>query len=485
MIVSGERVITDGIEVVTQARAVRYLELHDGGKLSATERSEIVGAVWGVGGAMHIRPGRAFAQMLHETANFTFPGQVSITKRNPAGIGATNDGAPGLQYPSWSAGILGYYVHLAAWLGGPNVAPWIAPYYNTSVDPRIPLVTQARAQSGPVITWADLGGRWAVPGDGYGAAIDRQYTALVATPEGAAMQLFADTLMELTPGSNRPGGRLLDFHAFVVHETDNEDVGAGVVNTYNFLMGTYNAGKRPQECFHFNTDGISGGHSAQFLPSGPLDAEPCWAIGDGQDQPTDESNHTVSGEICVNKDGDYNVAVLGMAKIVAKVLHAYGKTVIKDVTVRQHGSYWSPQNPQVHQGCPKHLKAGDWGSPRWTWDRFIAAVQTAYDAQAGAGKVIDVIGTGVTPPPATDTISKALTAWYASNTTAVQGDLSNPVYYECDVLFSGLYPTLQGWQRAIRGEFVMAWYHPDGSISCVHPSDKIAIETNPAWFKRR
>lgn len=478
--VSTERVITDGIDALTPEQAIRYLDLHNQGKLTTAEKEEIVSTIWSVGTKLGIRPGRVFAQMCHETADFTFPNQVRIARHNPAGIGATNNGAAGVQYPSWSAGIMGYYVHLAAWLGGPAVVGGIAPYYNTQVDPRVHIVEQVRAVKGPVVTWADLGGRWAVPGVGYGDAIDRKYAAILATAAETrtTMQLYAETLSELTPGSNRPGGRLLSFDAFVVHETDNENVGAGAINTYNYLMGTYNNGNRPLASFHFCTDGIAGGHSLQFLPSGPRDAEPCWAIGDGQNEADDASNHTVSGEICVNKDGNYNIAVGKMVTIVANVLRAHGKQPIKDVTIRQHGSYWSVRNPAVHQGCPKHLKAGDWGNPRITWDGFCNMVKAEYD-KGTAGKV------PIPPKVGTDPISQALTSWYMSNTPAVQGDLSPNSYRECDVYFGGLYPTLQGWQRAIRGEFVMAWYHPDGAISCVHPADKIAIETNPEWFRLR
>ncbi len=328
------------------------------------------------------------AQSIIETNSYAFGNQVKASQKNPAGLGATNDGAAGGGWPTWTAGIRAQMIHILAW----------ADDRRGDGDYRITAVRGAIKDKGAATSWKSLGGRWAVPGLSYGDSIERIWQAIVAeTGGGTTMQQFARTIMELKPGSNRPGGRLLDFDAFVVHETDNERPATGVGNTHDYLAGTYNGGTRPDASFHFCTDGLAGGHSAQFLPSGPQDGEPCWAIGDGQDQSDDASNRTVSGEICVNRDGDYGTACTLMAEIVAKVLRAHGKTVIKDVTVRQHGSYWSARNPTVHRGCPKHLKAGDWG---WTWDRFVGAVQAAYDAQGGIVAKQDigaVIGEAVKP----------------------------------------------------------------------------------------
>lgn len=341
--------------------------------LSYDECRSVVASYWASGTTYAIAPDAALAQSILETDAYTFGGQVNAAQHNVAGLGATNDGASGGGWPTWAAGIAAQFVHLLAWCGDRR----------GDADYRIAAVRGELAKQGKATTWRSLGGRWAVPGTTYGDGIEQHWQGIVASKGATPMQQFADTVMELTPGSNRPGDRLVAFDAFVVHETDNENTGAGVMNTWNYLMGTYNGGVRPQASFNFCTDGIGVGHSAQFLPAGPNDAEACWAIGDGQDSPSDASNRTVSGEICVNKDGDYNLACTLMTRIVARVLHAHGKPVVKDVTVRQHGSYYSAANPQVHRGCPKHLKAGDWG---WTWDRFVAAVQAEY-TKLGGGAV--------------------------------------------------------------------------------------------------
>lgn len=91
----------------------------------------------------------------------------------------------------------------------------------------------------------------------------------------------------------------------------------------------------------------------------------------------------------------------------------------------------------------------------------------------------------ITPPiPHPDPISQALVSWYMTNSKAAQGSLDNKTFYECDVNFSSIYPELQGWQRAIRGEFLFAWFHPDGEISCVHPEDIVELDETGMVRKR-
>ena len=62
--------------------------------------------------------------------------------------------------------------------------PAIGADYTTAIDPRIPLVEQARAAEGAVTTWRSLGGRWAVPGTRYGEGIERHWQAMRAESAG-------------------------------------------------------------------------------------------------------------------------------------------------------------------------------------------------------------------------------------------------------------------------------------------------------------
>ncbi len=154
--------------------------------LTGEEASEIVNAFVHWGGLVGIRWDVAFAQSTHETNRYRFGNQVAIGQRNPAGIGATNDGAAGLTFPTWRAGIAAYFIHLLAWCDRLDLARLIVADPQ-SLDPRVPLVAQVRATKGKATSWASLGGRWAVPGVGYGEAIARHHSAILATGQESTM----------------------------------------------------------------------------------------------------------------------------------------------------------------------------------------------------------------------------------------------------------------------------------------------------------
>ncbi|HEY8599124.1 MAG TPA: N-acetylmuramoyl-L-alanine amidase [Thermomicrobiales bacterium] len=147
--------------------------------LSSAELAEIVDSFIGRGAYYGIAADAAFAQSIHETAAYTFGGQVSKWQHNPAGLGATNDGAAGGGWATWAAGIDAYYIHLLAWCGDPRGAK----------DYRIAAVRQEAAKKGYATTWRSLGGRWAVPGLTYGDAIEQMWQEILQEPGGATMGL--------------------------------------------------------------------------------------------------------------------------------------------------------------------------------------------------------------------------------------------------------------------------------------------------------
>ncbi len=209
--------ILGGAATVSGAQARSYLLRQPERKLTEQGAREVVDAFWEFGERLGIRPDMALAQACHETNVFRFGGQVPFASFNVAGIGATNDGAAGLTFPTWRDGIRAYYVHLVAWLGGPAVVPAIGADYTTAIDPRIPLVERVRARKGPVTTWRSLGGRWAVPGTEYGAGLERHWQAIFAQPQEGSMtveQRFLaalgarDMRQELPRNPAHPYGRL-------------------------------------------------------------------------------------------------------------------------------------------------------------------------------------------------------------------------------------------------------------------------------------
>lgn len=181
---------------------------------------------------------------------------------------------------------------------------------------------------------------------------------------------FAEDVQLIPVGNSRPGIPLTGFHAFVVHETDNESPSAGAQMHHDWLVST-----GPDASFHFVSDADT---SIQLLPLNELG----YHIGDGADEPnTDESYFTVAGEICVNSREGFHSACRRMARIAAAVLTHHNMPVNSD-TLRTHGSYWSQRNPSVHRGCPRHLKAGDWGLG---WSEFRDMVVEEQSKLSGTG----------------------------------------------------------------------------------------------------
>jgi hypothetical protein len=111
-----------------------------------------------------------WAQMLVETGFGRYGGSVLPGQNNYAGIGATGGGVPGQSFPNAEAGVKAHVAHMAAYVYTQDVAAWT----NTAVDPRYGAVNPR----GVARVLSDLDGRWAVPGTGYGASIERHVAAI-------------------------------------------------------------------------------------------------------------------------------------------------------------------------------------------------------------------------------------------------------------------------------------------------------------------
>ncbi len=116
-------------------------------------------------GQVGLRADVLWSQMLHETGFGKYGGDVSASQNNFAGIGAIGGGAEGHGFPTAEAGVKAHIAHMVAYVYPSNVASWT----NASTDPRYDAVSPR----GVAQVLADLDGRWAVPGIGYGQAIER------------------------------------------------------------------------------------------------------------------------------------------------------------------------------------------------------------------------------------------------------------------------------------------------------------------------
>lgn len=155
--------IIGGMAHATREQGRRYLRaenrrvaaLRGVPPLANDEVDDIIDAYWTNRVSYEIAADAALAQALVETASFTFGNQVAATQHNPAGLGATNDGAAGGGWPTWFAGVAAQFIHLCAWCGDVRGAR----------DYRLAAVKRESTVKGYATTWRSLGGRWAVKDD--------------------------------------------------------------------------------------------------------------------------------------------------------------------------------------------------------------------------------------------------------------------------------------------------------------------------------
>lgn len=163
--------------------------------LAAAEIATICAAYWRIGARYGIDPAPALSQSVHETAAYTFGGQVNAVQHNPAGLGATNDGAAGGGWSDWPHGIEAHYIHLLAWANDPR----------GDGDYRFDAVRAAIAKQGKATSWRSLGGRWAVPGVGYGSAIEAIWAAIIAEKGGIVAPEIVQKLTSVNYWQGRNG----------------------------------------------------------------------------------------------------------------------------------------------------------------------------------------------------------------------------------------------------------------------------------------
>jgi hypothetical protein len=159
------QVILNGPQVDTAVLRA-WLDAHAPAQ-SAAIRDEIACAFTAYGRLSKIGNLLPFAQAIHETGNFSSARWVQAF--NPAGLGATNDGAWGSTFASPSEGIVAQFGHLLAYAAKDSQLN-VPQRLMVQFDPRLDPLTK-RQWRGIAPRWIDLNGRWAYPGDGYGQKI--------------------------------------------------------------------------------------------------------------------------------------------------------------------------------------------------------------------------------------------------------------------------------------------------------------------------
>ena len=146
--------------------------------------------------------------------------------------------------------------------------------------------------------------------------------------------------------------------SITIHETANTNSGADAEAHADLQSG----GNSRDASWHYSVDDHSAYQSFE-------DDIQCWHAGDGQGN---GNLHSISIEICVNKDGNFQQAVENAASLTSDLLKKYG---LHTGNVVQHNK-WSGKN------CPTYLRNGSKGID---WNDFIALVKEG--------------GSGSTTPP--------------------------------------------------------------------------------------
>jgi hypothetical protein len=141
-------------QCVTPDRLMHYLTERNS-KLDARYRG-IADLYKQHGEALGIRWDYAFFQMLLETNNLTFTGDVRARQNNFAGIGATGGGVKGESFADVSTGVLAQMQHLLAYAGERVVAP-VATRTRENQDDIIKISQSLRRP----VRFSDLTNRWA------------------------------------------------------------------------------------------------------------------------------------------------------------------------------------------------------------------------------------------------------------------------------------------------------------------------------------
>jgi hypothetical protein len=159
-----------GVWAGTAAELSRYLLRNEPAPRFTVPTETLAGYYVKYAAEVGLRADVLWAQMLHETGFGAYGGSVSPGQNNYAGIGATGGGVPGITFATAEAGVMAHVAHMVAYVFTENRATWV----NSITDPRYDMVSPR----GAARVVSDLDGRWAVPGDGYGVAIEKHVRAI-------------------------------------------------------------------------------------------------------------------------------------------------------------------------------------------------------------------------------------------------------------------------------------------------------------------
>jgi len=129
-----------------------------------------------------------------------------------------------------------------------------------------------------------------------------------------------------------------------IHDTDNSNYGAGAINHYNF----FNGGNRGSSADYF----IDDKNIVQVVE----DTNCSWAVGDGEGKYGITNRNSVSIEICINPESNYDIAVNYTLELTRLLMNKYG--ISEKKVVRHYDA--------SRKICPKSMSANGWAK----WNEF-------------------------------------------------------------------------------------------------------------------
>lgn len=515
MAVAGERIISNSPGVGTPEQAVLYVYEYPNVKIGLAEIIGIVARTWGIGLSVGIRPDEAFAMMCHETAVFTFTGDVSPSQHNIGGIGTTGGGVPGISNPTWERAVEVFFWHLLAWTGDTILG---------AGTPRYSLVRGAIKDKGVATTWRSLGGRWGVratpewhlqanmPGN-YGEAIDRHLAAILKKQVPSSMKKILITgagdmsttqvapIIDLAAGHhNTDGGDSFEIiqtgelmeesfvqlqrAGFVVRAlTDDGPDADDIPGDAMMPMGLQAVARKvttnnplAQYFIELHTEGGGGTGIFTIYPDsgtdvdedvrdklGPLISKRMAArTGMGVRAPGWLDKTRAAGVMSEKETGVGATSRLGIFLATYSVKNQVTRMIIEVGAHDKQPDLAIAKSPGFYRNAAAGLVDAL---------REHTGYNNGVDTLTGIGKV-PLPQTGTTDDP----ISLALKGWYATLPVDVQGNLSNATFYEATVDFSSIFADIQGPQRGIFGEFQAGWFHPTLGVRPIHPWVRVQLE---------
>lgn len=137
-------------------------------------------------------------------------------------------------------------------------------------------------------------------------------------------------------------GRTIEY--IVIHDTGNSSNGANAEAHYRY----FNGGNRNASADFFVDD-------TNIVQTNDYKNQYTWAVGDGRGRNGITNANSLSIEICINADGDYNKAIQNTIELVKSLMNQLNLSINR--VVRHHDA--SGKN------CPASMSANSW--EKWNW----------------------------------------------------------------------------------------------------------------------